>query len=197
MSAVPAWLAGRRAYLNCFSALLHPLVVFPDKAVVKADLGLFSSPYRILEPAVASQIVPFALEADRGTPALLPGPPLHAGDTAGVVFADGLGPEHLHAGAVDVGQAGPADGAGRLSKVLLVAAAGGPVAVTEALGDDHGLLPAVTAAEPCGPVPNIFRRGQDSQFPKPLPGQVQLFPRVILRHCAPSPFCNRIYNLLL
>ena len=33
--------------------------------------------------------------------------PVHTGDAAGVVAPHGFGPEHLHTGAVHIGQAGP------------------------------------------------------------------------------------------
>ncbi len=49
--------------------------------------------------------MPLALEADRGAPALLPGYPLHSGNAAGIVAPHCFGPEHLHAGSVDIGQA--------------------------------------------------------------------------------------------
>lgn len=158
---------------HCPFALLHPLFIFPDKAVMETDLGLFSSLDRVLEQDVAAQIVPFPFETDGGAPALLPGPPLHAGDAAGIIFADGLGAEHFHTGPIDVGQAGPADRGRGLSEELLVTAAGGPVAVPEALGKNDSFLSAVAAAAPRGLGSEILRRFKDREFPKPLPGQIQ------------------------
>ena len=125
----------------------------------------------ILKAGIAAQVVPLPLEADGGPPALLGPPPVHPGDAAGVVFPHGFGPEHFHAGAVDVGQgheASPRDP---------TAAAGG-VAVAQAVGLDVRLVSAVAAAVPGGALADVFRWGQDGQRTVALAREVQLFPRV-------------------
>ena len=119
MSAVPAWRAGRRAYAGRSFTLRPLLVVFQEEAVVKPCFGVLPGLYRVVEPGVDAQVVPFPFEADGGAPPLLPGVPLHAGHAAGIVFADRLGAEHLHAGPVDISKAGPANGGRGLSEKVL------------------------------------------------------------------------------
>ena len=113
---------------------------------MKPCFGVLPGLYRVVEPGVDAQVVPFPFEADGGAPPLLPGVPLHAGHAAGIVFADRLGAEHLHAGPVDISKAGPADGGRGLSEKVLVAPAGGAVPVPQALGGDDRVISAVAAA---------------------------------------------------
>ena len=119
----------------------------------------------ILEAGIAAQVIPLALEADGGPPALLGAPPFHPGDTAGVVLPQGFGPEHFHAGAVDVGQGGEA-GAGAL------AATAGGVAAAQAGSLDHGLLSTIAAAAPGGAFADVFRRGQDGEVAVALTSEI-------------------------
>ena len=77
----------------------------------------------ILQFFIAAQVAALPLEADGSPPAPLGRQPVHSGHTAGVVAADRSGADHLHAGPIDIGQAGPSDGGRGLSEKLLVAAA--------------------------------------------------------------------------
>lgn len=138
-------------------------------------LSRLSGSHSVLKMDVAAQIVAFSLETDGGPPALLFRQPVHTGDAAGVVAPHGFGPEHLHAGAVHIGQAGPPHGGGGFPEVGLVAAAGGPVPVPQALGGGHRLLSAVAQAPPRGQASDIFRRSQHGQLSEPLAGQIQPF----------------------
>ena len=125
--------------------------------------------YSIGKDLVAAQIVSLALETDRCPPALLICTPVYAGDAAGVIPADGLGPQHLHAGAVYVRQS--------VERRVLsqdTAAAGG-VAAAQVDGLGHGLPAAVAPAQPGGPVPDVVHRMQDRQPSEALSGQVELF----------------------
>ena len=53
---------------------------------MKPCFGVLPGLYRVVEPGVDAQVVPFPFEADGGAPPLLPGVPLHAGHAAGIVF---------------------------------------------------------------------------------------------------------------
>ena len=128
------------------------------------------------ELLVAAQVTADALEADRGAPAPLPCEPIHAGHAAGVVAPHGTGPDHLHAGPVHIGQAGPPNLGRGLAVEVVVAAAGRAQSVAQAGGGDHRLLPAIAAAQPRRAFSDIFGRGQYGQFSESLSGQVQSFP---------------------
>ena len=115
----------------------------------------------ILEPLVAAQGVPFALEADGGPPCAFADFPVHAGYAAGVVPAHSLGLQHLHAGSVHIGQCGEPG---------IFAAAAAAFAAAEMVSLDHGFPAAVAPAEPCGPPPDVFCGPERGEAAEPLPG---------------------------
>ena len=115
----------------------------------------------ILEPLVAAQGVPFALEADGGPPCAFADFPVHAGYAAGVVPAHSLGLQHLHAGSVHIGQCGEPG---------IFAAAAAAFAAAEMVRLDHGFPAAVAPAEPCGPPPDVFCGPERGEAAEPLPG---------------------------
>ena len=145
------------------------------------ELGfrLFPGLDRVLEPDVLAQIAAFSLETDGSPPA--PGPlhPLHAGDPAGVVSADGLGLEHLHAGALHQRQPLPDRHA----------AAGLDVTAAQMGRLGHDLPAAVAPAVPRRLIAHIVRRAQDQQLAEPLAGQVHLLAAVPTQLCAPVKGC--------
>lgn len=65
--------------------------------------------------------------------------------------------------------------AGGIIAGRLAAAAGNTPFIPELLGFYHGFLSVVTAAQPCGPQPDILRRDQDGRLPGPLTGRIQFF----------------------
>ena len=86
------------------AALVSARGKFKQKCVMQLPLRLLPCRYSIGKDLVAAQVVSLALEADGGPPAVFGCLPVYAGDTAGVIPADRLGPQHLHTGAVDVRQ---------------------------------------------------------------------------------------------
>ena len=144
-------------------------VILLHKPVVDVLLRPFPGLDRLFKVCVAPQVAPFALEADGCSPSPLGRQPVHAGDAAGVVAPDGLGTQHLDAGAVHIGQ-------GRQALSGAAAPAAGGVPLPQPLGQDDGLLPAVAPAPPRGPVPDVLRRTQHQQLSVPLPGEIQFFP---------------------
>ena len=122
----------------------------------------------IIEQFIAAQMVALSLEANRGPPCPLAHVPIHTGNTTGVVAPSCTGPNHLHAGAIHVGQA-VFD-----SRTVGTTAADRP-SVAETAGFDDRLIAAVTVAEPSCAGADVFRRGQDGEFSKPLSGQIKLF----------------------
>ena len=142
--------------------------------------------HRVLEPPVAAQGIPLALEADSRPPRAFGDFPVHAGDAAGVVFPHGLGPQHFHAGPVHIGQGGEA---------RVLAAAAGAAAAAQVVGLRHHLSSAVAPAQPGRPPPDVLRRPDHGQLAEPLPCQVQLFPGV--SHIVRPLSVDKIYLLSL
>lgn len=112
--------------------------------------------------------MPLPLEADGRAPALLGGDPLHPRDAAGVVGTDSLGPEHFHAGAVDIVE----DKAALRDLSGSLAAAASRVTAAQAPGADIHHTAAVTPAAPGSTIPDILRGAQDGQTAEPCSAPV-------------------------
>ena len=144
-------------------------------------LCLLSGLDGIIKQFIAAQMVAFSLEANRRPPCPLSHIPVHAWHTAGIVAPPCAGPNHLHAGAVHVGQT-------VLDSRPVGAAAADSPPIPEATGFDYDLVPAVTPAQPGSTGPDILRRGQDGEFPEPLSGQIELFRGVM--HVSHTSVCG-------
>ena len=122
---------------------------------------------RILKAFVAAQVMALALKSDGRPPALFGRKPTHPRYAAGVVAPDRLGPQHLNAGTVYIGQAGELFAGEAL---LPPASAAGSVPAPQAVALDHYGPPAVAAAFPGGSAAHVFRCFQYGKPSVPLAG---------------------------
>lgn len=103
--------------------------------------------------------MPLPLKADGRAPNLFAPGPVYAGDAACVIPANRFGTNHFHTRAVYVRQTCKSSWDAGLCPA---AAAGGTAPLPEVQRGNGKFLSAVTAAQPGGSHPNIFRRSQHS-----------------------------------
>lgn len=152
-------------------------VVFRQKRPMQALLGLPPGPDGVLEIVVAPEENPLPLETDAGPPPSPAADPMDPRDTTLIVPSYRPGSDHLHAGAVHIGEP---------RQVLSGDAARAPAPAARRMAAPQGVrgddlqVPAVAPAEPCRAPAHILGRSNHFERDKPATQKIQFLSR--MRH---------------